>query len=64
VGIFLAIAVLAGLGLLSVWLRGYWIAAHHGQGADLHGAILVLAPLRGADLEKADLHRADLGARS
>src|SRR5438094_169827 len=58
--VLLAAAVLAGLGLLSVWLRGYWIAQHHGKGADLRNAYLIFAPLRGVDLEKANLAHADL----
>src|SRR5438105_1533903 len=58
--VVLAVALLAGLGPLGLWLRWYWVAKYHGQGADLRGAFLILAPLRGVDLEKANLQRANL----
>jgi uncharacterized protein YjbI with pentapeptide repeats len=52
--------VFAGVGVLGVRLWPYWVAKYHGGEADLHGAMLVYAPLRGAFLESADLNGADL----
>src|SRR5437016_2047495 len=40
----LALVVLGGIGLLFVRLKPYWVARYQGRGADLHGAVLVLAP--------------------
>jgi uncharacterized protein YjbI with pentapeptide repeats len=57
----LSAAVLAGSVPLGLWMRWCWIARHHGKGADLRGAFLVFAPLRGVDLQEADLRLADLG---
>ena len=56
----LAEALLVGFALLGVQLRPYWVAKYHGQRADLHGAVLILAPLGGADLRWANLTGADL----
>jgi hypothetical protein len=56
----LAAGVVAGLSLMGIWLRWYWVAKHHGEGANLRGAFLIFAPLHGADLERADLHHANL----
>jgi len=56
----LAMALLGGIGLLGVWLRCYWVARYRGQGADLHGALLVWAPLSRARLMDANLQRANL----
>jgi uncharacterized protein YjbI with pentapeptide repeats len=58
--LILATAVLAGLGPLGIWLRWYWTAKYHGHEADLRGAFLIFAPLRGAELERANLHHANL----
>lgn len=56
----LAAGVLAGLGPLGIWLRWYWVAKHHGQGADLRGADLVGANLLHANLAGASRTHADL----
>jgi uncharacterized protein YjbI with pentapeptide repeats len=45
----LAAALLAGIGLLGLWLRAFWIAKYRGAGADLH------ADLRGTGLRGVDL---------
>ena len=52
--------MLGGTGWLGWGLRGYWIARYRGRGADLSGAVLVLAPLAGARLEGANLRDANL----
>ena len=60
----LSAGVLFGLGKGAAWLRPYWVAKYRGRGADLHGAVLALAPLQGSDLTDANLQNADLrGAR-
>src|SRR5437899_2728914 len=56
----LAAALLGGIVPLSLWLRSYWTAKYRGNEADLHGVVLILAPLADADLTNADLHGADL----
>jgi uncharacterized protein YjbI with pentapeptide repeats len=58
----LSAVLLVGVGLLGVsWLKAYHVARHQGRGADLKRALLLYAPLRGAELERADLTRALLG---
>ena len=47
----LAVVDLGGIALLGLRLRPYWVAKYRGRRADLHGAILVLAPLASADLD-------------
>ena len=60
----IATAVIGGIGLLGTRLKPYWLAKYHGSGADLHGALLIYAPLAGANLAKANLTGANLhGAR-
>src|SRR5437870_3154894 len=56
----LAAGMLAGITLLFVRLKPYWIAKYRGEEADLRGAILIWAPLRQANLEDANLRGADL----
>jgi uncharacterized protein YjbI with pentapeptide repeats len=56
----LAGILLVSTALLGIWLRPYWVAKYRGEGADLHGAFLMFAPLRTADLSGADLHGANL----
>jgi Pentapeptide repeats (8 copies) len=59
VGFLAALALLLILPLLSMqWAQ--WKAVHHGRGASLAGANLLLAPLMKADLEGADLRGASL----
>jgi uncharacterized protein YjbI with pentapeptide repeats len=55
----LAEVVLGEVGVLGVRLRPYWVANYHGDRADLHGAVLVSAPLRGANLLGAYLEEAN-----
>src|SRR5205807_10100008 len=50
----LAIFVSGGVAELGVRLRPYWVAKYRGMGADLRGASLPWAPLRGAELGTAD----------
>lgn len=54
--------LLAGSGLLPVRVTraGLWLARHHGQGADLRGAVLYATNLTGVDIRDADLQGADL----
>jgi uncharacterized protein YjbI with pentapeptide repeats len=58
----LAGLLLAGSGLLPVRVTraGLWLARHHGQGADLRGAVLYATDLTNVDLRDADLQGADL----
>ena len=56
----LAVVVLAGIGLLAVRLKPYWVAKYRGEGADLHGAVLPGAPLEDANLHHANLKGANL----
>jgi hypothetical protein len=56
----LAALVLWPTGLLVVRLKPYWVAKYRGQGANLQGALLPLAPLQGADLREANLDGAQL----
>jgi uncharacterized protein YjbI with pentapeptide repeats len=56
----LAAALLGALSPLGVWLRFCWVARYHGQMADLHGALLMFAPLRRAQLAGANLRGANL----
>src|SRR5262249_52318905 len=58
--ILLAAVVLAGIGVLLIRLRPYWVAKYRGKRADLHGAALPFAPLAGAALDGANLRRANL----
>jgi uncharacterized protein YjbI with pentapeptide repeats len=58
----LAGLTLAGVGALGLRLHPYLVAKYHGEDADLHGALLIWAPLRGADLCGADLHGANLAS--
>lgn len=51
---------LVGIGALGVRLRPYWVAKYRGEKADLHGAVLVFAPLSGTDLTRANLNGASL----
>jgi uncharacterized protein YjbI with pentapeptide repeats len=55
-----AVVILWGTGLLVVRLRPYCVAKYRGQGANLQGALLSLAPLQGADLREANLDGAQL----
>src|SRR5207249_1411159 len=57
-GRLLAVAVLLGLGRWIVW--PYLLARYAGWGADLAGAGLLLAPLRGADLVGANMRETNL----
>jgi hypothetical protein len=41
----LALVVIGGIAALGVRLRPYWVAKYRGEGADLRGANLILAPL-------------------
>src|SRR5262249_55831873 len=58
--VLLAGVVLVGIGRMLVRLPPYYVAKYHGRAADLHGAVLLWAPLRNADLRGADLRDADL----
>lgn len=60
--VVLTVVVLSGVGLLGVRLRPYWVAAHDGEFANLRGAPLSHAQLRGASLGEAHLEHADLFA--
>jgi len=53
------VAVPGGISLLGVWLRFYWTARYHGQGADLHEAFLTLDPPQRAQLAGANLRGAN-----
>src|SRR5438552_8554873 len=53
--VVLAVAVLGGLGLVGIRLKPYWVAKYRGQMANLHGAVLLYAPLANADLHGANL---------
>jgi hypothetical protein len=57
----LAVAVLVGSGAcLWTWTKAFRVARDHGEGADLHQALLPVAPLQGADLGAASLRHAVL----
>jgi hypothetical protein len=56
----LALLVLAGISLLGVRLRPYWVARYRGVGANLRGAVLIHARLQGVNLAAADLRGANL----
>jgi uncharacterized protein YjbI with pentapeptide repeats len=56
----LAMGMLGGIGLLGIWGRSYWIARHQGENADLHGALLIHAPLASVNLTGANLRQAHL----
>jgi ABC-type enterochelin transport system permease subunit len=47
---FLAGVVVVAVGVLPLRLEPYWVAKYRGVGADLRGALLIWAPLRGANL--------------
>jgi uncharacterized protein YjbI with pentapeptide repeats len=52
--------ILALLALAFPFARPYWVAKKSGAGAQLQNALLVLAPLPGANLAKANLAGANL----
>src|SRR4029078_359350 len=58
----LAVAVFAGTGAAVAPLRQYLVARYGGEGADLHGCTLPLAPLSGVNLAGANLNHATLCA--
>jgi hypothetical protein len=58
----LGVVLLAGVGLLGVGLRPYWVARYRGECADLHDAMLIRAPLAGANLHQSVLRYASLRA--
>ena len=58
---FLIGPALGGSGWLSHWARSYRVPQYHGARANLRGAVLVNAPLRGADLRCAGIARTFAG---
>jgi pentapeptide repeat protein len=56
----LAVVLLVAGGLMSIWLRPYWVASERGYLANLQRAALPGAPLANADLRGAQLRRANL----
>jgi uncharacterized protein YjbI with pentapeptide repeats len=58
---WLVCVLLAGV-VLGVRLKPYLVAKYRGKMADLSGAVLIYAPLAGADLDYANLERARLDA--
>src|SRR6476659_7697786 len=60
IGVILLCSMLQATAALVCLLRAYLIARFHGNGADLHGALLRGAPLSGANLGAADLRQANL----
>jgi uncharacterized protein YjbI with pentapeptide repeats len=58
--LLLTAVVLGGIGALGFRLKPYWVAKYRGVRADLRGALLIYAPLAGADLDGADLRWTNL----
>ncbi len=57
----LTAVVLPAVALLGVRLRPYWVAKYRGDATDFHNALLIYAPLQGANLTLAVLSGANLG---
>ena len=59
---FFPAVMLGGVAVLAVSLRPYWVAKYWGERASLRKAVLLYAPLNGANLSRADLRHAVLSS--